>query len=80
MLSEKDQKLEVEISPATPRIWGNAVRIQQMIANLISNAIKYTPKGGRIGVRAWQEDGQLILQVWDTGVGIPPRRTALYLR
>ncbi len=71
-LSEKDQKLEVEISPTTPRIWGNAVRIQQMIANLVSNAIKYTPKGGRIGVRAWQEDGQLILQVWDTGVGIPP--------
>ncbi|MFN3308199.1 MAG: ATP-binding protein [Anaerolineales bacterium] len=71
-LSEKGQKLEVEISPATPLIWGNAVRIQQMIANLVSNAIKYTPKGGRIGVRAWQEDGQLILQVWDTGVGIPP--------
>ncbi|MCX8061348.1 MAG: ATP-binding protein [Anaerolineales bacterium] len=71
-LNEKAQQLVVEISPSTPPVWGNPVRLQQMIANLVSNAIKYTPKGGKLGVRAWQEDGQLILQVWDTGVGIPP--------
>jgi two-component system NtrC family sensor kinase len=71
-LVEKGQKLEVEISPSTPLIWGNAVRIQQMINNLVSNAIKYTPKGGRLGVRTRQEDGQAVLQVWDHGVGIPP--------
>lgn len=70
-LSEKEQQLVVEIAPSTPQVWGNPVRLQQMIANLVSNAIKYTPKGGKLGVRAWPEDGQLILQVWDTGVGIP---------
>jgi signal transduction histidine kinase len=43
-----------------------------MINNLVSNAIKYTPKGGRLGVRTRQEDGQAVLQVWDQGVGIPP--------
>ncbi len=71
-LAEKEQKLELEISHSTPLIWGNTVRLQQMITNLVSNAIKYTPKGGKLGVRVWQEDGQLILQVWDNGVGIPP--------
>lgn len=70
-LSEKEQQLVVEIAPSTPQVWGNPVRLQQMIANLVSNAIKYTPKGGKLGVRARLEDGQLILQVWDTGVGIP---------
>lgn len=72
LLSEKNQKLEVEISPSLPMIWGNAVRIQQMIANLVSNAIKYTPTEGKLGIRVWQEESQLILQVWDSGVGIPP--------
>jgi len=72
LIVAKGQKLEVEISPSTPLIWGNAVRIQQMITNLVSNAIKYTPKGGRLGVRSRQEDGQAVLQVWDQGVGIPP--------
>jgi two-component system NtrC family sensor kinase len=71
-LSEKNQQLEVEISPSIPLIWGNAIRIQQMVANLVSNAIKYTPKGGKLGIRIWQEDSQLILQVWDSGIGIPP--------
>ncbi|PWH18982.1 MAG: hypothetical protein DDG59_04535 [Anaerolineae bacterium] len=71
-LNEKGHQLEVEISPSTPLIWGNAVRIQQMIANLVSNAIKYTPKGGRLGVRTRKEDEQLVLQVWDSGIGIPP--------
>ncbi|RCK76911.1 MAG: Sensory transduction histidine kinase [Anaerolineae bacterium] len=71
-LTEKGQKLEMEISPSTPLIWGNPVRIQQMITNLVNNAIKYTPKGGKLGVRSRQEDGQAVLQVWDQGVGIPP--------
>ncbi len=71
-LTEKGQKLQMDISSSIPLIWGNAVRLQQMIANLISNAIKYTPKEGKLGIRMWQEDSQLILQVWDSGVGIPP--------
>ncbi|MCS6908561.1 MAG: ATP-binding protein [Anaerolineales bacterium] len=68
----KDQQLEIEISPDTSLVWGNPVRLEQMIANLLSNAIKYTPRGGKLGIRTWSQSGQLILQVWDKGIGIPP--------
>ncbi|MFZ5809764.1 MAG: ATP-binding protein [Chloroflexota bacterium] len=71
LVAQKEQELRVEVKPPLAMIWGNAVRIQQMLANLISNAVKYTPAGGKLGLRAWQEGEQVILQVWDTGQGIP---------
>jgi len=51
---------------------GDAMRLKQVIVNLVDNAIKYTPEGGRILVRLVAEDGQAVLIVADTGIGIPP--------
>ncbi|HEX7942325.1 MAG TPA: HAMP domain-containing sensor histidine kinase [Gemmatimonadaceae bacterium] len=48
------------------------VRMQQVAANLIDNAVKYTPAGGRVTVDVESADGQAVLRVRDTGVGIPP--------
>src|SRR6266542_3281927 len=45
-------------------------RIEQIVANLIENAVKYTPAGGRISVRVWSEAEYALLEVSDTGVGI----------
>lgn len=64
--------LRAEIEPELPQILASPTRFQQMLANLINNAIKYTPAAGTIQVHASAADDQLFLQVTDTGVGIPP--------
>src|SRR5262249_32263029 len=51
---------------------GDETRVEQILDNLVGNAIKYTPAGGRIMVRVAVDAGQALLEVADTGVGIPP--------
>ena len=51
---------------------GDRSRLRQVIANLVDNAIKYTPRGGRMEIQSLQEDHQAVLLVRDTGIGIPP--------
>ncbi|MBS2011375.1 MAG: response regulator [Deltaproteobacteria bacterium] len=50
----------------------DAVRIAQVLSNLLNNAAKYTPDGGRIEVDAQVADGRVVIRVTDTGVGIAP--------
>jgi two-component system, OmpR family, sensor kinase len=52
------------------RIWGDGDRLRQLLLNLVDNAIKYTPAGGRVALSLSQEDGQARIEVADTGVGI----------
>jgi len=47
-------------------------RLRQAVGNLLDNAVKYTPAGGRVDVAVTQAAGQVILQVRDSGIGIPP--------
>ena len=49
---------------------GDGTRLEQITSNLIDNALKYTPPGGRIEVRTWTENEDVVLSVRDTGVGI----------
>jgi len=51
-------------------IEGDPTRLEQIASNLIDNALKYTPAGGRIEVRTWTENDDVVLSVRDTGVGI----------
>jgi signal transduction histidine kinase len=46
-------------------------RIRQVVANLLDNAIKYTPSGGRVEVEAERDGGEAVVSVRDTGLGIP---------
>lgn len=71
-IAEKSQVLELDVPADIPHVFGNPIRLRQMLENLIENAIKYTPEGGSIYVRSHVEGGQVILQVSDTGPGIPP--------
>jgi PAS domain S-box-containing protein len=59
--------------PAEP-LWleGDSVRLAQVLANLLNNAAKYTPDGGRITLRAWREGDRAVVSVLDTGIGMAP--------
>jgi signal transduction histidine kinase/CHASE3 domain sensor protein len=54
-----------------PPVWGDRERLAQLVGNLISNAIKFTPPGGRMTVRTFPADGRAVIEVEDTGIGIP---------
>jgi len=56
---------------AIPVLSIDLTRIAQLLGNLLSNAVKFTPEGGRVEVRLGREEGQAVLAVTDTGVGIP---------
>ncbi|MEQ8746140.1 ammonium transporter [Pyruvatibacter sp.] len=62
---------EVDIEPDLPWLVGDERALKQMVINLVSNAVKFTPRGGHVALRARLEaDGRLALEVADTGVGI----------
>jgi heavy metal sensor kinase len=69
----KDRDLSLRLSHIEPvRIKGNGDRLRQLLLNLVSNAIKFTPDDGAITLGLRQEDGQAVIQVADTGIGIEP--------
>ncbi len=51
---------------------GDTVRLEQVVANLLENAVKYTPAGGRIWLSLSEESGEAVLSVRDSGVGLAP--------
>jgi len=67
----KGLELKVEISKELPRIMGSAQRLQQVVNNLVYNAVRYTPKG-TITVTVQEREADVLFQVIDTGIGIPP--------
>ncbi len=70
--TERDQHFTVDAPEGLPPVSGDPEMLERMLENLVSNAIKYTPKGGavRLGVSS-APDGRLLLEVSDSGIGIP---------
>ena len=70
----EDQNLELErdANPDLPPVSADLDRVLQVFSNLIGNAVKFTPQGGRIVLRADRWDGAVRFSVADTGPGIPP--------
>jgi signal transduction histidine kinase len=52
-------------------VMADRLRTRQILVNLLTNAVKFTPEGGRVGIEAKQQGDRLALTVWDTGIGIP---------
>ncbi len=70
LADEKGIKLKVEIPEGLPKIKGSAARLQQVVTNLVNNAINYTEKGS-VTVWAKGQGKDLLVEVIDTGIGIP---------
>ena len=70
----QDRETEHRIEIATESVWveGDPVRIEQIVSNIISNAVKYTPSGGKIRVSLQVESDEAVLRVRDSGFGIAP--------
>lgn len=64
--------LEAEVPPTLPPVHADPDRLQQILLNLVSNAIRHTPAGGRVHLSAHPEADQVHLRVTDTGEGIAP--------
>jgi signal transduction histidine kinase len=75
----RDLKLELHCPPDIGAIEADERRLKQALFNLISNSIKFTPPGGTIAIEAERRDGELLLTVADTGIGIPPSDQARVL-
>ncbi|HET7696664.1 MAG TPA: ATP-binding protein [Vicinamibacterales bacterium] len=72
-VSAKQLTLELQVPPANAvTVIGDADRLQQVVWNLVSNAIKFTPNGGRVDVELRQNDSAAEIVVCDTGQGIDP--------
>jgi signal transduction histidine kinase len=67
-----DRRFDLRLEEGTPEVLSDAERIQQILLNLIVNAIKYSPKPTTITVEARAHDGGVLVSVHDQGRGIPP--------
>lgn len=68
----KGIRIDSKVEGTPPTVPGDASRLQQVVWNLVCNAVKFTPQGGRIDVVVRERDGQIEVVVADTGAGIAP--------
>ncbi|NPV74995.1 MAG: HAMP domain-containing protein [Anaerolineae bacterium] len=68
--AQQNIALSVETEAGMPEIWVDEDRMMQVMDNLLSNAFRYTPAGGKILVKAWNKNGRARIMVEDTGTGI----------
>jgi two-component system, OmpR family, phosphate regulon sensor histidine kinase PhoR len=69
-LGQDEVRLRARVDDLIPEIRGDAERLRQVLTNLVDNAIKYSPAGGEVEVRAYREDGSVRIDVSDRGPGI----------
>ncbi len=70
-LRKKNISLDVELDENIPTIMGDKAQLDRVLWNLVGNAIKFTPGGGRITVSSRHDNGYVCVAVKDTGIGIP---------
>ncbi|MDB5892170.1 MAG: putative histidine kinase, hybrid [Polaromonas sp.] len=71
VIAGKDHKLTLDLPALDIELMADGTRLAQALGNLLNNAGKYTPEGGQIHLKAWQESGTAIIEISDSGVGIP---------
>jgi signal transduction histidine kinase len=69
--AKKNIKILLDSTATSPCVLGSEAGLRSVITNLISNAIKYTPPDGRVDIRIHDEEQHVVLEIEDTGIGIP---------
>jgi signal transduction histidine kinase len=78
-VEDKRQRIELDLAPDLPKVWADRIRVGQVLTNLVSNAHKYTPEGGKLLIAAeatsnqWDPEGaDQVVHIWvkDNGIGI----------
>jgi PAS domain S-box-containing protein len=72
LFEEHGMRLELALAPGPALVHADAVRMQQVVANLLRNAVKFSERGGRIQLRTSMDDARVVLECIDEGVGIAP--------
>lgn len=71
LIGSNGQSLVWALQPSLPLVWADEERLRQVILNLLINASKYTPAGGKITLKARESDATMVLEIQDNGPGIP---------
>lgn len=71
------KNIEVVINPQELMIQVDPDRLKQVLINLLHNAFKYTPEGGKVTIETFHQDGEALIKVSDTGIGIPQEEMSL---
>jgi len=69
-IDERGLRCTVTVEPGI-QLEADPDELERMLANLLSNSIKFTPPGGQIGLAAWTDAGRAVVSVRDTGIGVP---------
>ena len=78
--TEDQRDVTLEIAPGLPQIDADPQRLRQSLSNLLSNALKFTPEGGQIALKAWRDAaGGVCFAVRDTGIGMDREKIAAAL-
>ena len=70
-VGQDEVRVRADVADSLPPIRGDAERLRQVLLNLIDNAVKYSPAGDEVAVRARRENGRVLIEVSDNGPGIP---------
>jgi len=71
-LMAEDRDVDIDLSALQSAVvWGDRARLKQIIVNLLDNAIRFTPRGGAVALRTASDDSGSVLEISDTGIGIP---------
>jgi signal transduction histidine kinase/methanogenic corrinoid protein MtbC1/ActR/RegA family two-component response regulator len=72
LVEARRHELILALPDAPVRLLADPTRLEQVLTNLLNNAARYTPDGGRVWLTATTEGGEAVVRVRDTGIGIPP--------